>query len=142
MRIEGRYVLAAVMGLALLVLPLFILSYDPTARLERLREPLCSTGLTAQATNTTGGTTLRMPESGILVTTHAPDGKSVIVNLTLFVKPPDQDWQVSWKLFAPYGHEVFVLSQIVPGERAYVRALDASGKWCPADSNELAAPSA
>ena len=135
--IEPRHVLAAVLGGALIVMPLLILSYDPNSKLERLRQPLCQGGLIVEATNQQGGPTLLMPQSGIKVSAHA--GAPVGVRLTLFTKDPGLDWKVNWQLEAPSGHETFVLDGVKAGTLAYVRAIDGTGNYCPADSPTLTA---
>lgn len=141
MKVLPRHVVAGFLGLALIVMPLLILSYDPNSKLERLRTPLCSPTIVVEATNQNGGSTLLTPDSGIKVNARV-DGESYAVRFTLFVREPGQDWRADWVLDAPSGREIFYLAKTVPGEEAYVRALDPSGKACPGDSPILAAPSA
>lgn len=133
--------MAGVLGAALIVMPLVILSYDPGSKLERLRTPLCSPTIVVEATNQNGGSTLLTPDSGVKVRALV-NGAPHAVRITLFVREPGQDWRADWALDAPSGRETFYLARTVVGEEAYVRAVDPSGSACPGDSAILAAPQA
>jgi hypothetical protein len=136
-----RHVLAAALGITLLVLPLYILSFDPESRLERLRTPLCRGGMVVNATNQNGGPDLIVPDSGIKLRA-TKDDEPIAVHVELLVREPDRDWRLYWSLDADDGTEIFFLPNVKPGWAAQIRAIDPTGRACPADSPILRAPTA
>jgi hypothetical protein len=141
MRLAGRHVVAALLGVALLVLPVWILTTDPDAKLQALRTPLCKGGLVVEITNQKGGATLLRPDSGLKVRALA-DGEPVAARFLLYKREPGADWRYHWALDAPKGDEIFYLPQVADGLAVYVRALDPTGARCPADSATLTTGSA
>ena len=143
MRLPGglawRHVLAAAFALALVLLPLYILSYDPVAKLERLRTPFCRGSFDVEAKNQEGGASLLVPDSGIHVRATIR-GEPVPAKLTLFLRDAGKDWRYHWDIDTSLGEPIFYLPYVTPGMMAQVRASDPSGKVCPGDSPILVAP--
>lgn len=138
MRIEARHVIAALLGIALTIMPLLILSYDPNSKLERLQHPLCRSGMLVNVTDATGAQKLTSPDSGLKMRTTL-DGAPVAVKFNIFTRAPGSDWKLQWVLDVPNDHEIYYIANSPPGFQAYVRAIDPTGNVCPQDSPILTA---
>src|SRR5688500_6349560 len=117
--LKPRHLVAAAFAVALVLMPLYILSFDPAAKIERLRTPLCRGAIDVNATNQNGSATLLRPDSGIKVNSTR-SGAPLAVHLTLLLREPGKGWRVYWELDAPNGREIFYVPTVSPGMEAQV----------------------
>lgn len=136
--IRPRHVLAALMGLALFIMPLYILSFDPESGLQRLQTPLCRGRIDVATTNQNGGAELLRPDSGVKMFATV-EGTPYPVKFTIFDRETGGDWSYRWELAAPEGREIYYVSPVHPGMSLYVKAIDPTGARCPSDGPVLRA---